>query len=193
MSWMKIRIHQKRAPVDTKGNVLDSDKDGIADYEDPEPFSSPELPIVDGKNVYPEPEITPEMAEEIEGMIHTVLKTSNAGGWGLALVFFNSNSSKVKSDAIPELYKVASAMKKNPDLKVDVKGYADETYTEDYNMKLSEKRTNNVIDFLVDTYGIDRERFVPGFFGEADNLFPDAKSSSQHMLNRRVELSPSNN
>ena len=180
------------ATVDTKGNVLDSDKDGIADYEDPEPYSSPELPIVDGKNVYPEPEITPEMAKEIDGMIHTVLKTSNTAGWQLSMIFFDSNSDKVKANEIPELYRVATIMKKFPEMNVNVKGHTDVLYTDDYNMSLSEKRTNSVIDFLVETYGISRDRFVPGFFGEKDNLFPNAKSSSQHLLNRRVELSPVN-
>ena len=49
-------------------------------------------------------------------------------------------------------------MKKDEDVKVVMKGYADKkTGTADYNRRLSEKRAENVRDILVD-YGVDESR-----------------------------------
>jgi outer membrane protein OmpA-like peptidoglycan-associated protein len=54
------------------------------------------------------------------------------------------------------------------------------------------RRVNAAINYLVNTYGISRDRFVPGFYGEADNLFKNASKEAQHQLNRRVEFTPAN-
>jgi outer membrane protein OmpA-like peptidoglycan-associated protein len=177
------------ATVDTKGRTLDSDGDGFADYEDPEPFSSPGLEVdADGKNVYPET-WTPA---EIKNYVTTTINDNRTAGWTLSMVFFDLDRANIKSEMIPELYHVATVMKKFPDLKVNVNGYTDVRYTDDYNDKLSEKRTQAAIDFIVQRWGISADRFIPGHFGKKDNLFPNAKRESEHLLNRRVEFSPAN-
>lgn len=177
------------AIVNTHGVTLDSDKDGIPDHEDPEPYSTPGLPVdEDGRNIYPET-WTPD---EIKNYVMNAIDENRTAGWTLSLVFFDLDAAKVKTEMVPELYQVATVMKKHPDLKVNVKGYTDVRYVDDYNMKLSEKRVNAAIDYIVERWGIDRERFVPGFFGEQENLFPNAKRESEHLLNRRVEFSPAN-
>jgi OOP family OmpA-OmpF porin len=177
------------ATVDTKGNTLDSDGDGFPDYQDPEPFSTPGLEIdEDGRNIYPET-WTPA---EIKNYVTTAIEENRTAGWTLSLVFFDLDKADIKPEMIPELYHVATVMQKHEDLTVNVKGHADTRYKPEYNMDLSEARTNAVIDYIVENYNIDRNRFVPGFFGETENLFPDAKREKEHMLNRRVEFSPAN-
>ena len=59
------------------------------------------------------------------------------------------------------VYNTAQWMKANPDAKVIVKGYADkDTGTAAYNMKLSERRAQNVYNMLVNEYGIDANRLT---------------------------------
>lgn len=179
------------ATVDTKGNTLDSDGDGFADYEDPEPFSTPGLEVdEDGRNVYPET----WSPEEIKTYVtNTITEMSpKAAGWSLTMVYFDLDKANIKAEMIPELYHVAAIMKKYPDMQVNVKGYTDIRYTEEYNMKLSEKRTAAAIEYIADKFGIAADRFVPGYYGESDLIVKDAKTAKEHMLNRRVEFSPAN-
>jgi outer membrane protein OmpA-like peptidoglycan-associated protein len=178
------------AMVDTHGKTLDSDKDGIPDHLDPEPFSTPELPIVDGVNQRPDG-LTPQMIKEVKEILGGD-KSNKAIGWVLSLVFFDLDKDNIRTSEIPELYQIGTVMQKYPDLKVNVKGFTDIRNTDDYNMNLSDRRVQNVIEYLNEKYGIAKDRFVPGHFGEANNLFPGASTEQQHQLNRRVEVTPAN-
>ena len=177
---------EEGALVDTHGRTLDSDGDGIPDHKDPEPYSSPMLPVDDkGVNVRNDG-LTPEMINQVKELIS---KENSTSGWYLSLVFFDLDKSNIRSTEIPELYKVARYMLKFPNARVKVKGYTDVRASEKYNMGLSERRTDAVIDYLVNTYGIDRSRFDGSYYGEADNMYKNATKEQQHQLNRRVEIS----
>ena len=80
---------------------------------------------------------------------------------------------------------VARVMKDNPDIKILVVGFADYTGSDDYNMKLSEKRAKEVKRLLVKRYGIDEDRISVDFKGkQKDYAFGDI----QYALNRRVSF-----
>lgn len=178
---------EEGAIVDTHGRTLDSDGDGIPDHLDPEPYSSPMLPIDEhGVNIRPDG-LTPKMINEVKEMIRTEVK-NEVSGWFVSLVFFDLDKSNVRTSEIPELYKVAKFMLKHPDAKMNVKGHTDVRASEKYNMGLSERRTDAVINYLSKTYGISKDRFVGEHFGKADNMFKNASSEQQHQLNRRVEI-----
>ncbi|MCP4121634.1 MAG: OmpA family protein [Bacteroidetes bacterium] len=177
------------AHVNTHGVTLDSDGDGFPDHEDPEPYSTPGLEVdADGKNVYPAT-WTPD---EIKNYVTNAFEEHKTAGWTLSMIFFDLDKSDIKPEMVPELYHVATVMKKFPDLTVNVKGHTDVRHKDDYNLNLSEERTAAAIAYLVENYGIAAERFTAGFFGEGNNLFPDAKKENEHSLNRRVEFSPAN-
>jgi hypothetical protein len=177
---------EEGAFVDTHGRTLDSDGDGIPDHKDPEPFSSPLLPIENGVNVRPDG-LTPKMITEVKDLIANELK-SHVSAWFLGIVFFDLDKSNVRTSEVPELYQVANYMMKFPEVKMEVKGYTDIRASEGYNMKLSENRTNAVINYLVNTYGISSDRFIPSYYGEAENMYKGATKEQQHQLNRRVEV-----
>lgn len=177
---------EEGAFVDTHGRTLDSDGDGIPDHKDPEPFSSPLLPIENGVNVRPDG-LTPKMITEVKDLIANELK-SHVSAWFLGIVFFDLDKSNVRTSEVPELYQVANYMMKFPEVKMEVKGYTDIRASEGYNMKLSENRTNAVINYLVNTYGISSDRFIPSYYGEAENMYKGATKEQQHQLNRRVEI-----
>ncbi|MEO0583301.1 MAG: OmpA family protein, partial [Bacteroidota bacterium] len=83
----------------------------------------------------------------------------------------------------------------NPDVKVRAIGHTDVRNTDAYNQDLSKRRVNNAVDFLVNTYGINRNRFDMDYKGEGSNLIeklPDNHSNKSleplHYVNRRVEF-----
>lgn len=177
---------EEGAMVDTHGRTLDDDGDGIPNHKDPEPFSSPLLPIKDGVNVRPDG-LTEKMITEVKDLIKEGSK-DQLEAWFLSLVFFDLDKSNIRSSEIPELYEVAAFMKKYPEVKMEVKGYTDVRATESYNMNLSQNRVEAVIKYLSTTYGIDASRLVASYYGEADNLYKNASKEQQHQLNRRVEI-----
>jgi outer membrane protein OmpA-like peptidoglycan-associated protein len=77
-------------------------------------------------------------------------------------------------------------MNQYTDVTVTVDGYADSQGNDAYNMKLSEKRADYVINYLVKK-GIAKDRLVKNAYGEA-NPAGDNKTSAGRALNRRVEI-----
>lgn len=78
---------------------------------------------------------------------------------------------------------VARVLKDNPDVKVLVVGFADYTGSDSYNMKLSEKRANEVKRLLVKKYGIAENRIQTEYKGKSV-----AFGDIQYALNRRVSF-----
>ena len=149
----------KPVPVAAAPKPLDSDKDGVPDNLDQCP-NTPLGATVDAR-----------------------------GCWTYAAkVLFDINSAKVKPEAYPMLNEAVLIMKKNPDLKVEVDGYADSTGAAAYNMTLSEKRAEAVKKFFVDQ-GIDPDRLTTKGFGSTKPAASN-KTKEGRAQNRRVELTP---
>lgn len=78
-----------------------------------------------------------------------------------------------------------SFLKRNWD-RISINGFTDEMDTEDYNLELSKKRSQQIYQYLLG-YKIDPAILFSGFFGEAmpiaDNSTDDGKA-----LNRRTEI-----
>ena len=107
-----------------------------------------------------------------------------------ASVFFDFDKSKISRREHKELAKVAQAMENSPDLRIRVVGYCDTRGSDDYNLKLSLRRCNAVLDVLVNDYGISKERFQIDPKGESDLLSDTNKLKPRglHLVNRRVDL-----
>ncbi|MFW6043719.1 MAG: OmpA family protein [Marinilabiliaceae bacterium] len=107
-----------------------------------------------------------------------------------ASVFFDFDRSVVKPEGHRVLVMVARFMKQNPDERVLVQGYCDERGPDDYNVKLSQRRCDAVVDVLVHDYGIDPGRFETEPMGETGLLSDTKKLAPRgvHLVNRRVDI-----
>lgn len=107
-----------------------------------------------------------------------------------ASVFFDFDKSNIKPDAHKVLAVVARFMKEHPNEKVLVQGYCDERGSDDYNVKLSQRRCDAVVDVLVNDYGLDSDRFKTEPQGEGKLLSDTKKLAPRgiHMVNRRVDI-----
>ncbi|WP_121967030.1 OmpA family protein [Myroides sp. N17-2] len=110
---------------------------------------------------------------------------------GLAPIYFNNDSSIIRSDAQLELSKVASVMMTNPGLKLEVRSYTSSVGPDDYNLRLSERRADQTVDWLV-RQGVNRLRLKGVGYGEKGikngcvNNVPC--SERDHQVNRRSEF-----
>jgi len=104
----------------------------------------------------------------------------------LVSVNFNTGSAELRTDAYVLLAQNVLVLMANPDMKVEIGGYTDNTGTEASNKKLSEMRAENVKKYLV-AKGISASRISVKSYG-ASSPISDNDSEGGRALNRRVEL-----
>lgn len=76
-------------------------------------------------------------------------------------VFFTIAKTVVTKAEMTKVEEVANFMKKHPDAKVVVTGYADKgTGSQTLNLRLAKNRANAVVDVLVNKFGISRSRII---------------------------------
>lgn len=84
----------------------------------------------------------------------------------LTAVRFRIGSATISPMEMVNIYNIAEYLKANPDVKLYVDGYADkDTGSNNWNMKLSQRRADNVMKVLTDEYGIDANRLEAKAFG----------------------------
>jgi OOP family OmpA-OmpF porin len=115
-------------------------------------------------------------------------KVDYRGCWVLGDVFFDFDKSDIKSRFYPELNAVVKVLNKDPLLKVRIEGNTDNMGSAKYNMGLSERRANSVMEYLVNA-GIDQSRLSAVGYGFSKPIATNATDAGR-ALNRRVELTP---
>lgn len=107
-------------------------------------------------------------------------------------IFFNFDDASLTRESEIELQRLANLMEKYPSLYIEVIGHTDAKGPQNYNYKLSLRRSRSAIDYLVDQ-GIEQQRFVAKGAGSnqplAINQNADGSDNPDgRKYNRRVEL-----
>lgn len=110
------------------------------------------------------------------------------GCWVVPESRFDFDSAQVPGDVDPVATEVKQVLDQNPGLRLRVEGYADSTGPEDYNLELSRRRADSVLERLQGA-GLDAGRLEASGSGEADPAVPNDTRENRR-LNRRVELQP---
>jgi OOP family OmpA-OmpF porin len=102
-------------------------------------------------------------------------------------IYFDVDKTDIKPESTKTLDEVASLLKIDRSLKLEISGHTDNTGTADHNMKLSDGRARAVVDALVKKYGIDANRLQAKGYG---NTKPVASNDTEEgrAKNRRVQL-----
>ena len=148
------------------------------------PTDNGEIAFENVKNVTDDEKETENKAKpEEEGLAYDEV--------ALESVYFGFDRSDITEDSAEDLDKVAEIMKMNKTLKLEVSAYTDARGSDGYNQKLSNRRAQSTIDYLV-SKGIDRSRITGKGYGEARmvNKCIDGVECSEaaHAKNRRTEL-----
>ena len=81
-------------------------------------------------------------------------------------VTFDYDRAEVKPEFFPQLAELAQLMKANPEADAVIEGHADSTGPDEYNLGLSQRRAQSVVDALVSQHGISADRFRARGYGE---------------------------
>lgn len=101
-------------------------------------------------------------------------------------IFFAFDNASLLPESFPELNRLVSLLNERPAMQVEIAGHTDPIGTEQYNLKLSERRAKTVTKYLVEK-GIAAERITTSFFGESQ-LIDTTNTKAGNRKNRRVEF-----
>lgn len=107
-------------------------------------------------------------------------------------VYFSFNKSDIRQGASDTLQMVLATLNENPEMIVEVRGHTDAKGSDQYNINLSNKRSEAAINYLTKK-GVDKNRLQPKAFGEAEPAAENQKTDGSdnpegRALNRRVEF-----
>ena len=102
-------------------------------------------------------------------------------------VYFDFDKADIRPESKDNLEYAATILKENPSIKVEIQGHTDSVGTDEYNLKLSDRRAAAVVNNLVKTAGIDSLRLTAKGYGESKPVAPN-KTEEGRARNRRVEF-----
>lgn len=130
----------------------------------------PEIPVVT--------EVESEEVKQIEAEIQKVIDFEN--------INFQFDQADLTIKSLTTIQKIADILKANPNVKVEIGGHTDSTGDDNHNLKLSQKRVDQVKAEL-SKLGIEADRMTSIGYGETRPLVPN-DSKENREKNRRVEF-----
>jgi OOP family OmpA-OmpF porin len=101
---------------------------------------------------------------------------------------FAFDKADIKPEFKPDLDQAAAFIKRNTEVPyILIAGHTDHTGTVEYNQELSEKRAQNVRQYLIDNYGIDPDRLGARGYGKSQPIASNQTEEGRYE-NRRVEI-----
>lgn len=99
---------------------------------------------------------------------------------------FDIDKADIRPQYHDEVAKVGNFMKSNSTTTAVIEGYADEVGSEDYNMKLSQRRAESVVNYLENNFGIDPSRLSAKGYGKTRPI-ADNSTNAGKQKNRRID------
>ncbi len=101
-------------------------------------------------------------------------------------VYFDFDSYELKSESFSELDRLYKFLNDNPEIKVEISAHTDASGSDEYNLELSQKRAESVVNYLISN-GINPDRLIAKGCGESQPV-ADNETEEGRALNRRVEM-----
>ena len=121
-------------------------------------------------------------------LIHTIPLTALRKEMVLQLrnIQFDHNSSALTPSSYEELDKLVKLMQDNPSMQIELSAHTDDVGSEQYNLRLSQKRGEAAKKYL-QRQGIEAQRIIAKGYGKNKPLVPN-DSDENRAINRRVEF-----
>ncbi len=183
--------------VDAVGCPLDSDKDGVPDYLDKCPGTPAGVTVdsrgcpldSDGDGVSDALDKCPGTPAGVKvdasGCPVTILD-AGAATWTFNNINFETAKAEIQPSSFGILDEVAEALRANPQLRVMVEGHTDSRGARAFNLDLSQRRAQSVVDYLV-AKGVAPGRLTAKGYGP-DRPVADNGTRLGRAKNRRVQF-----
>ncbi|MFZ9586578.1 MAG: OmpA family protein, partial [Crocinitomicaceae bacterium] len=103
-------------------------------------------------------------------------------------VYFSAGLAAILEESYPKLKRLRDFLILNPDVTIEIHGHVNEDKDKDlFSMKLSKKRAQKVVDYLIDG-GVDAKRLKAIGFGNTKPIYKDPQNEEEKEANRRVEI-----
>jgi outer membrane protein OmpA-like peptidoglycan-associated protein len=115
-------------------------------------------------------------------------------GEGIALnhIYYDYNSAKIRNDALEELETLIDILRDNAHLIVELGSHTDSRGHSKYNLELSQRRAESVVDYLITQGNINKFRVKARGYGATKLVNKCVQgvecTEEQHQENRRTEL-----
>jgi OOP family OmpA-OmpF porin len=101
-------------------------------------------------------------------------------------IYFDFDKTTLKKESFIELNKVVDFLKQNPMVEIEIAGHTDSKGSDDYNLNLSQGRSQSVVDYIV-SQGINSSRLTAHGYGETKPIDTNDTDDGR-ANNRRVEF-----
>ncbi|MCS6823384.1 MAG: OmpA family protein [Cytophagaceae bacterium] len=101
-------------------------------------------------------------------------------------IYFDFNKFTLREESYIELNRVVGLMKENPSARVEIAAHTDDVGSDEFNLKLSERRAQEIVKYLV-SQKIHPNRLIAKGYGKQRPVVKDTTEEAR-AKNRRVEL-----
>jgi peptidoglycan-associated lipoprotein len=106
-------------------------------------------------------------------------------------IYYDYNKWNIRPEAAVELDKLVKLMTDNPQIRIELSSHTDSRGSDNYNMKLSQKRAQSAVDYIV-SKGVSRDRIYAKGYGESAPLNKCVNgvkcTEEEFQWNRRTEF-----
>jgi outer membrane protein OmpA-like peptidoglycan-associated protein len=102
-------------------------------------------------------------------------------------IVFGNGEATLTVDMYDDLDKIVDFLLDNPEFQVKISGHTDSDGREEFNLQLSQKRADAIMEYMVYFGGVDEQRIIARGFGSSQPIIRDHTEEAKR-LNRRVEF-----
>lgn len=121
----------------------------------------------------------------------TIYIDSIKQSFSVSNIYYDYDKSTLRPESVAALDSVLHFLNDNPSISVEIYSYTDAKGTEAYNLALSQRRAQSVLDYL-EKNGVDRARLTAKGFGSKNAVAPNGVGKKDNpegrQLNRRTEF-----
>lgn len=124
-------------------------------------------------------------------VVVTIFLDSIRSSFSVSNIYYDYDKATLRPESVASLDSVVHFLADNPSISVEIYSYTDSKGNDAYNLALSQRRAQAVMDYL-EKSGIERGRMTARGFGNKNNAAPNAVNGKDNpegrQLNRRTEF-----
>ncbi len=117
--------------------------------------------------------------EKSRDFMATILLTATDRPIELPNIFYDFGKWDLRPESMVSLDRLVETLTDNPNVTIELMSHTDSRDTEEYNLDLSQKRAQSVVEYLIEN-GIEPERLQARGYGESSPKVVDDETSSQY-------------